>query len=95
METYNGRKYVEIDVTHKKFNQFAYYDVIFKIGDTLWKGKLNIGIHENGISEVYTFTEFNKIKIEEVEPPIWAPKSQTTLQRSSLAKVNDLTSSAT
>lgn len=82
-----------VDVTHKKFNQFAYYDVIFKIGDTMWKGKLNIGVYENGISEAYTLTEFNPIKKEEVEPPIWAPKSQTTLHRSSLAKVNDPTSS--
>jgi hypothetical protein len=52
-------------------------------------GVLNIGIHKDDTSSLYDLNPFTKI--EKAEPPIWAPKSQTKLQRNSLAKVNEPT----
>ncbi|MDR2728902.1 MAG: hypothetical protein LBB56_07195 [Chitinispirillales bacterium] len=50
-----------------KFKHFAYYNVIFKVADTWYKGTLNIGILENGESRLYELNPFREV--EETEPP--------------------------
>lgn len=45
---------------HKLFTYFAYYKVAFKIGETTFVGRLNVGIRENGSSTLYDINPFNK-----------------------------------
>ena len=55
------------DVNHKYFKQFAYYEVIFKLGDKWYAGVLNIGIHKDDTSSLYDLNPF--AKIEKAGPP--------------------------
>lgn len=48
------------DVTHKKFNKFAYYKVTFQIRDNRYVALLNVGIRANGESTLYDINPFNK-----------------------------------
>jgi hypothetical protein len=82
-----------VDVTHKKFKQFAYYDVFFKVYDKWYLGRLNIGVRENEESVLHELNKLEEINIEEAGSPIWAPKIQAkeTLQQ----RLNDPASSDT
>ena len=57
---------------HDRFKQFAFYDVIFKIGDNWYGGVLNIGILKNSESRLYDLNPFEKI--EKAESPNWVSK---------------------
>ena len=57
---------------HDRFKQFAFYDVIFKIGDNWYGGVLNIGILKNNESRLYDLNPFEKI--EKAESPNWVSK---------------------
>jgi len=47
---------------HDRFKQFAFYDVIFKIGNNWYGGVLNIGILKNCESRLYDLNPFEKIE---------------------------------
>jgi len=49
------------------FKHFAYYNVIFKVAETWYRGTLNIGVLENGESRLYELNPFREV--EETEPP--------------------------
>lgn len=46
---------------HRLFSHFAYYKVLFQIGDDQYIGRLNIGIRKNGSSTLYDLNPFNKL----------------------------------
>lgn len=45
---------------HKQFTHFAYYRVVFQIGNDIFVGKLNVGIRADGSSTLYDLNPFNK-----------------------------------
>jgi len=69
-----------VDVSgHNIYERFAYYDVIFKIGNAWYNGRLNVGIRKNGESALYTINPFRQIASHEEEkagPPIGVSKIQ-------------------
>ncbi len=48
------------NVEHKKFVKFAYYKVLFRLGDDTYTGLLNVGIRADGSSTLYDLNPFNK-----------------------------------
>lgn len=61
-----------VDTEHKQFKQFAYYDVVFKIGDKWYEGILNIGVRESGESCLYDVNPFE----EKTGPPVKVSRVQ-------------------
>ena len=51
-----------VNADHKTFKQFAYYSVSFEVGDRIYDGLLNVGIHENGVAALYDLNPFNPRK---------------------------------
>lgn|GEM_PF-3385008 len=55
------------NVEHRYFRQFAYYEIVFKLGDKWYAGVLNIGIHKDNTSSLYDLNPFTRI--EKAGPP--------------------------
>lgn len=80
-----------VDAIHKKFKSFVYYNIIFKVSDKWYLGKLNIGVRANEESVLYELNKLEEINMEEAESPIWAPKIQA--QEALQQRLNDPASS--
>jgi len=50
------------DAEHRYFKQFAYYEIIFKLGDRWYAGVLNIGVHKDDTSSLYDLNPFTRIE---------------------------------
>lgn len=48
------------EVDHKIFKQFAYYNVLFSIGNENYNAVLNVGIRDNGDSSLYDINQFKR-----------------------------------
>jgi len=50
-----------VDVDHKIFNKFVYYDVVFQVDDKKYIGTLNVGVRKDGASVLYDMKPYNEI----------------------------------
>jgi len=55
-----GNRLAIKDAVHKQFSQFAYYDVLLKVGDEYYTANINIGIRKSGESVLYQINQFDE-----------------------------------